>query len=110
MIATENNNLSSVSIDLSKPRRGPPLVPKILKKPLGVGFTVGLIVGVLNTVVLGIPLVLTAPGGGLLGLLVCVSGSPNMRNELAEHKQLERDYKQGLRERKGRSGAFTQFD
>ena len=110
MIATENNNLSSVSIDLSKPLKAPPLLPKIMQKPLGVGFTVGLIVGVLNTVVLGIPLLLTAPGGVLLGLVVCVIGSPNMRNELAERKQLEHDYKQGLLERKGRSGAFTQFD
>lgn len=81
-----------------------------MQKPLGIGFGVGLIVGTLNTIVLGIPLLLSVPGGILLGLVVCVVGSPTMRHELAERKQLEREYKSGLLERKGRSGAFTQFD
>ena len=110
MIATENNNLSSVSIDLSKPRKDPPLLPKVMQKPLFVGVGVGLVVGVLNTIVLGIPLLLSAPTGVVLGLAVCMLCSTNMRNELAEHKRAEDEYKQRLVDRKGRAGAFTRFD
>ena len=110
MIATENNNLSSVSIDLSKPRKAPPLLPKVMQILLVVGVGVGVIVGVLNTIVLGIPLLLSVPSGVVLGLAVCMICSTNMRSELAQHKRAEHEYKQRLLDRKGRAGAFTRFD
>jgi hypothetical protein len=110
MIATEKSKVSPVAIDLSQPRKAPPLVPKILQRPLALGAVVGAVIGVLNSIVLSIPLLLSAPTGIVLGVLVCVVASPNMRNELSERKQLETEYKNSLLERKGRSGAFTQFD
>jgi len=110
MIATENNKRSSVIIDLSQPRKEPPLLPKIMQKPLGIGCAVGLSMGVLNTIVLGIPLLLSVPVGIGLGLIVCVLSSPGMRHELAKRKQTEIEYNQMLLERKGRASVFTQFD
>ena len=110
MIATEKNKGSTLSIDLSQPRKEPPLLPKIVQKPLGIGCSVGLSMGVLNTIVLGIPLLLSVPVGIGLGLIVCVLGSPSMRRELAERKRTEVEYNQMLLERKGRASVFTQFD
>ena len=110
MIATEQNKASSVSIDLSKPRKAPPIVPKIVHKPFAIAASVGLIVGVLNTAILGIPLLMSVPSVAVLGLIVCVASSPNMRSELAERKRIEHEYKRALLERKGRASVFTQFD
>lgn len=110
MIATEKNKGSTLSIDLSQPRKEPPLLPKIVQKPLGIGCAVGLSMGVLNTIVLGIPLLLSVPVGIGLGLIVCVLASPGMRHELAERKRTEVEYNQMLLERKGRASVFTQFD
>jgi hypothetical protein len=36
--------------------------------------------------------------------------SPGMRHQLAEQKRIDHEYKHSLKQRKGRSGAFTQFD
>ena len=77
---------------------------------LTIGAGVGLTIGILNWAILGIPLALSAPTGLLLGLVVCILVSPGMRHELAEQKRIDREYKQSLLQRKGRSGAFTQFD
>lgn len=110
MIATEKNKGSTLSIDLSQPRKEPPLLPKIMQRPLGIGCGVGLCMGVLNTIVLGIPLLMSVPVGIGLGLIVCVLGSPGMRQELAERKRTEVEYNQMLLERKGRASVFTQFD
>jgi hypothetical protein len=110
MIATEKDKRSNVSIDLSKPRKAPPLLPNVMQKPLGIGAGVGLTIGVLNWALLGIPLALSAPTGLFLGLAVCILASPGMRHELAEQKRIDQEYKQSLLQRKGRSGAFTQFD
>tara|TARA_B110000003_G_C16580786_1_gene508011 strand:- start:1023 stop:1355 length:333 start_codon:yes stop_codon:yes gene_type:complete len=110
MIATEKNKASSVSIDLSKPRKAPPLFPKMVQKPFTIAAVVGLVVGLINSVVLGIPLLLSGPTGIILGLLVCIAASPSMRSEMAEHKRMEYEYKRTLVERKGRASAFTQFE
>jgi hypothetical protein len=110
MIATEKDKRSSLSIDLSKPRRAPPLLPRVMQKPMCVGAGVGLVVGTLNWAILSIPLYLSAPAGVLLGIAVCIVASPGMRHQLAEQKRIDHEYKHSLKQRKGRSGAFTQFD
>tara|TARA_B100000459_G_scaffold46625_1_gene24273 strand:+ start:1164 stop:1496 length:333 start_codon:yes stop_codon:yes gene_type:complete len=100
---------------LSKPlaKRSPygsRLVPKIMQKPIGVGFFVGLSMGITNSMILSIPLLLSVPAGIILGISVCLIASPGMRNDLAQFKQQQREQRKRLLARKGRKNAFTMYE
>ena len=100
---------------LSKPNDngslyGSRLFPKIIQKPIGVGFLVGLSMGIANTVILSIPFFISVPAGIVLGISVCLIASPGMRNDLAQFKQQQREHRKRLLARKGRKNAFTMYE
>ena len=89
---------------------GSRLFPKIMQKPIGVGFLVGLSMGIANTLILTNPLLISVPAGIVVGYSVCLIASPGMRNDLAQFKQQQREQRQRLLARKGRKNAFTTYE
>ena len=89
---------------------GSRLVPKIMQKPIGIGFFVGLLMGIANTIILSIPILISVPAGIILGISVCLIASPGMRNDIAQFKQQQREHRKRLLARKGRKNAFTMYE
>jgi len=81
-----------------------------MQKPIGVGSFVGLLTGVANTLILSIPLLFSVPAGVLLGITVCIVACPGMRQDLAQHKEVQHRTRQLLLARKGRKNAFTMHE
>jgi uncharacterized membrane-anchored protein YhcB (DUF1043 family) len=82
----------------------------ILQRPLGIGFTIGLIIGLANAIVLGLPLLMSMGTGILIGVFVCIIGCPAMKNQLAQRRELEKSRKTALARRTRIISAFTSLD
>ena len=82
----------------------------IFDRPLGVGFMVGLLVGLSNSLILNIPLVYSLIPGISIGLLVCLIGCPAMVKQLIERRELERSRKAALARKARIISAFTSLD
>lgn len=82
----------------------------IFDRPLGVGFMVGLLVGLSNSLILNIPLVYSLISGISIGLLVCLIGCPAMVKQLIERRELERSRKAALARKARIISAFTSLD
>ena len=83
---------------------------KVIEKPLGVGFTIGLTVGALNAVILGLPMLFSLIGGAMLGLAVCLVACPGMKSELKARRKAEADRIARIRSRARTASAFTAFE
>lgn len=89
---------------------GSRLLPQVMQKPIGIGSFVGLLTGVANSLILSIPLLFSVPAGVLLGVTVCIIACPEMRNNLAQFKEVQRQKHQQLLAREGRKNAFTMYE
>ena len=82
----------------------------IYDRPLGVGFFVGLIAGLCNSVILGLPLGYSILSGIMIGLVVCLIGCPAMVKQLIERRELEKERKAALARKARIISAFTSLD
>ena len=82
----------------------------IYDRPLGVGFFVGLLVGLSNSLILNIPLTYSLISGITIGLLVCLIGCPAMVKQLVERRELEKSRKAALARKARIITAFTSLD
>ena len=82
----------------------------IYDRPLGVGFFVGLIIGLSNSLILGIPMFYSILSGISIGLLVCLLGCPAMVKQLIERRELEKTRKVALARKARIITAFTSLD
>ena len=82
----------------------------ILERPLGIGFTVGSIIGLANALILGLPMLFSMLTGTIIGVFVCLVGCPAMRNQLARRRELEKSRKAALARRTRIISAFTSLD
>ena len=82
----------------------------IYDRPLGVGFFVGLLVGLSNSLILNIPLTYSLISGITIGLLVCLIGCPAMVKQLVERRELEKSRKAALARKARIISAFTSLD
>ena len=83
---------------------------KIAEKPLGVGIGIGLIAGVANAVILGIPMWPSLLAGSILGVLVCLIASPAMKTELKARREAEEKRSAALLSKTRVASAFTAFE
>ena len=84
---------------------------RVLQKPLGVGAIVGIVTGLSNSLILGLPLISSIFIGGLLGLSVCLFGCPGMmKGQIAARKELEKQRKVARARRQRIIKAFTSLD
>ncbi len=82
----------------------------IYDRPLGVGFIVGLISGLSNSFILGLPLLFSVSSGIIIGLIVCLIGCPAMVKQIIERRELEKTRKAALARRTRIISAFTSLD
>ena len=101
---------SSQQDKLSKERSILSLLFPIYDRPLGVGFFVGLIAGLCNSIILGLPLGYSVLSGIMIGLVVCLIGCPAMVKQLIERRELEKAKKAALARRARIISAFTSLD
>lgn len=103
--------ISSAKTDVGAGKRSilSPLFP-IYDRPLGVGFLVGLLVGLSNSFILNIPLNYSVISGIGIGLLVCLIGCPAMVKQLIERRELEKKRKAALARKARIISAFTSLD
>ena len=83
---------------------------KIAEKPLGIGFSIGLVAGGANALILGIPMWISLTGGAVLGLAVCLIACPGMKSELKARRDAETRRKHALRAKARTASAFTAFE
>ena len=84
---------------------------RVLQKPLGVGAIVGIVTGLSNSLILGLPLISSIFIGGLLGLSVCLFGCPGMmKGQIAARRELEKQRRADRARRQRIIKAFTAFD
>jgi hypothetical protein len=103
--------ISSTTTDVVADKRSIlSLLFPIFDRPLGVGFMVGLLVGLSNSLILNIPLVYSLISGISIGLLVCLIGCPAMVKQLIERRELERSRKAALARKARIISAFTSID
>ena len=87
------------------------LFTRTLQKPLGIGIIVGTILGVSNSLILGLPLLSSIGIGGALGMAVCLFGCPGMmKGQIAARRELESKRRAERARRQRILRAFTSFD
>ena len=57
------------------------------ERPVIIGFTVGLLVGIANSVILSIPVWISLVSGTILGVLITLVACPGMRTALKERRE-----------------------
>jgi Mg/Co/Ni transporter MgtE len=70
--------VSADETQLAQHKSSPSLFTRTLQKPLGIGIIVGTILGLSNSLILGLPLLSSIGIGGVLGMAVCLFGCPGM--------------------------------
>ncbi|MBL6732590.1 MAG: hypothetical protein ISP82_06550 [Candidatus Poseidoniaceae archaeon] len=70
--------VSAEVTQLAQHNSSPSLFTRTLQKPLGIGVIVGTILGLSNSLILGLPLLSSIGIGGALGMAVCLFGCPGM--------------------------------
>ena len=101
---------SRMSKPLKEVIQGSATLLKLAEKPLGIGLTIGLVVGAINTYFLGISLWLSLTSGAVLGLGVCLIAVPGMKSELRARRDAEARRKAMLRAKARTASAFTAFE
>jgi Mg/Co/Ni transporter MgtE len=103
--------ISAVETQLAQQNSSPSLFTRTLQKPLGIGIIVGTILGVSNSLILGLPLLSSIGIGGVLGLAVCLFGCPGMmKGQIAARRELESKRRAERARRQRILKAFTSFD
>tara|TARA_B100001564_G_C20580892_1_gene643056 strand:- start:668 stop:1006 length:339 start_codon:yes stop_codon:yes gene_type:complete len=87
------------------------LLYRTFQKPLGIGILVGIITGICNSLILGLPLISSIGIGAVLGISVCIFGCPGMmRGQLQARRELEKQRRVERARRQRIMKAFTSFD
>ncbi|MDP6870052.1 MAG: hypothetical protein QGI21_04700 [Candidatus Poseidoniaceae archaeon] len=83
---------------------------KIAEKPLGIGLVIGIGAGIANALILGIPMWISLLTGGVLGVAVCLVGSPAMKSELRARRIAESNRRKAMLKKARVASAFTAFE
>ena len=80
-----------------------------IEKPVGIGLSIGIVTGALNSIMLGTPMLASMLIGSGLGLCVCVFLCPEMRTRMKQRRERTRQAIDSRR-RVRASSAFSTFD
>ena len=102
--------LSEMTTPLKEVIHGSATLLKIIEKPLGISFLIGLCAGGANALILGIPMWISLIGGAVIGLVVCMVACPGMKSELKARREAELRRKVLMRTTARTASAFTALE
>ena len=84
--------------------------PYLFDRPVGIGVLVGSAVGVLNSLILSLPILTSTIVGATLGALVCIVTGPAMRSIAEQHRQRRLAVNVVIQMRSRAGSAFTSHE
>lgn len=100
--------MAGKSLTKSLPEKS--LIRLWIERPLGIGVLSGIVVGTLNSFILGVPMLPSILVGSILGLAVCTFGCPAMRTKMLARRERKRILSVNAPKRVRANSAFSTFD
>ena len=82
----------------------------LFERPIGIGFWIGMVFGLLNALTFNLPMFASALSGALIGSGVCIVACPAMRSQIKKHRQRIRAHESALKMRSRATSAFTTLE